>query len=73
MPPSPPSRSSGHKRPQASESTASKRLRAKGFVPGEEERSVKEDTHHLKKIDIPDDASQIKVRVSLTILIYPEL
>jgi hypothetical protein len=30
---------------------------------------VKENTHHLKKMDIPDDASQIKVRVSLTILI----
>ncbi|KAF8220523.1 hypothetical protein L208DRAFT_1333258 [Tricholoma matsutake] len=56
----PPSRSSGHKRPQASELTASKRLWAKGFVPREGERSVKEDIHHLKKIDIPDDASQIR-------------
>ena len=70
MPPSPPSKSSRGKRPQASESTStSKHLRAKGFVSGEGERSVKEDTHHLKKIDIPDDASQLKVCVSLTILI----
>jgi hypothetical protein len=51
MPPPPPSRSSGHKRPQTSESTSSKCPQAKGFVLGEGERSVKEDTHHLKKMD----------------------
>ena len=69
MPPSPPSKSSIRKRPQASELATSKCLRPKAFVPGEGERSGKEDSHHLKKTDIPDDASQLKVRVSLTILI----